>query len=96
MCYISLRKLEPSFSLRVLTLAGNSYQVPIKIYKNRQMVLACNWILHLSRERSVRNFGKEVGKLFMETFQDEGLAFQKKEDWHKIGLVNRGYIRFLK
>ena len=88
----ALHNISPSVETKRRRVGGATLQVPIEVREHRKIYLGIKWLLDESRLRS----GEKTmeGKLAHEAIaasKEEGRAFKKKIDMHKMTESNRAY-----
>jgi small subunit ribosomal protein S7 len=91
----ALHNISPTVETKRRRVGGATLQVPIEVREHRKIYLAIKWLLDEARSRS----GEKTmeGKLAYEIIaasKEEGKAFKKKVDMHKMAESNRAFSHF--
>lgn len=91
---LALNNVGPLTEVRSRRIGGATYQVPREVKPNRRMALAMRWIVAAARgKKGVAMGSKLAEELFLAT-KNEGEAFKKKENTHKMAEANRAFAHF--
>jgi ribosomal protein S7 len=95
--YSIIQNVKPSIEVRKVRVARNRYQVPAIIPKKRQETLAIRWIIESGRKRKQntnKEFSECLAQEFVDSFNKQGQARQKRDDLHKTAESNRAFLRY--
>lgn len=92
----SLQNVLPYLEVRKVRVSGKTRQVPSTVQKNRQQTVAMRWLIEAARKRQKRNhrFSDALALEFLEAFEKQGGARQKRNELHKIAHGNRTFLRY--
>lgn len=94
---IAINNVKPSLEVRKVRIAGTTYQVPAILDKKKSISQAIRWIIESARTRKNRSkstFSVCLAEEFLDAFQKQGKARQKRDQLHNIASANRAYIRY--
>lgn len=94
---IAINNVKPSLEVRKVRIAGTTYQVPAILEKKKSISQAIRWIIESARTRKNRSkstFSVCLAEEFLDAFQKQGKARQKRDQLHNIASANRAYIRY--
>ena len=74
--------------------SGSTYQVPLEIRAERRQTLGLRWIVLYARARSERTMQERLAGEILDACNQQGSAFKKKEDVHKMAEANKAFAHF--
>lgn len=86
-----IRNIMPQIEVRPKRVGGSIYQVPVEVKPERQQTLAIRWVLAATRGKKGAPMSKKLADEIMAASAEEGNAFKKKEDVHKMAKANRAF-----
>lgn len=90
----ALRNVSPAMEVRSRRVGGANYQVPREVRPERRTALAMRWIITAARSRSGQPMAKSLAEELVAAANEEGIAFKKKEDTHKMAEANKAFAHF--
>jgi small subunit ribosomal protein S7 len=87
----ALENAKPSMEVRSKRIGGSVYQIPIEVKIKRQLSLSIRWILEGARKKKGMPMFKRLSGVLLDTFNETGYAFQKKEDAHRMAQANKTF-----
>jgi len=90
----AIRNVSPSVEVRSRRVGGANYQVPREVRQERRQALAMRWIITAARAKSGAAASKFYAEEILAASREEGTAFKKKEDTHKMAEANRAFAHF--
>jgi small subunit ribosomal protein S7 len=90
----ALRNVGPSVEVRSRRVGGANYQVPREVRPERRQALAMRWIINAARAKSGAPASKFYAEELIAASKNEGSAFKKKEDTHRMAEANRAFAHF--
>ena len=90
----ALRNVGPSVEVRSRRVGGANYQVPREVRPERRQALAMRWIINAARAKSGGPASKFYADELIAAANNEGTAFKKKEDTHRMAEANRAFAHF--
>jgi small subunit ribosomal protein S7 len=60
----------------------------------RKRSLAVKWLISYSRNRNERSMAQKLANEIMAAAKEEGAAFKKKEEVHKMAEANKAFSHF--
>ncbi len=91
----SIENIKPKVEVRSRRVGGANYQVPVPVKDYRQEALAIRWIIKAARgSRKSQDFASQLGQELVAAYNEEGSAFKKKEDTHKMAEANKAFAQF--
>lgn len=90
----ALENITPAVEVKSRRVGGATFQVPMEIRPSRKMSIAIKNLILYSRKRSGRSMAEKLSAEIMAAFKEEGGAYKKKEDTHKMAEANRAFAHF--
>jgi small subunit ribosomal protein S7 len=90
----ALRNVGPTVEVRSRRVGGANYQVPREVRPERRMALAMRWIITAARAKNGGPVSKFLADEIIAASRNEGTAFKKKEDTHRMAEANRAFAHF--
>ena len=73
---------------------GANYQVPLEVSPARRETLGLRWLTAYSRSRGEKTMAQRLAAEIMDAFNEQGGAFKRKEDMHRMAEANRAFAHF--
>jgi len=90
----AMKKLSPTLETRSRRVGGSSYQVPYEVTDDRQRTLALRWLMMGSRARNERTMAERLAAELMDACNEQGKAFEKRQDTHRMAEANRPFAHY--
>ena len=90
----AMANVAPQLEVKARRVGGATYQVPIEIRPERRQTLGLRWLVTYSRNRSERTMQEKLAGEIMDAANQQGSAFKKKEDVHKMAEANKAFAHF--
>lgn len=88
---MAIQNVSPTMETRSRRVGGANYQVPREVRAERRRSLAFRWILAAARGTKGKPMYKKLADELIAASKNEGAAFKKKEDTHKMAESNRAF-----
>ena len=89
-----MANIMPVLEVKARRVGGATYQVPLEIRPERRQTLGLRWLVTYSRNRSERTMQERLAGEIMDAANQQGSAFKKKEDVHKMAEANKAFAHF--
>lgn len=90
----ALSNVTPQVEVRSRRVGGANFQIPQPVRDNRKESLAMKWLIGYSRKRNERSMEQRLANEIMAAAKEEGAAFKKKEEVHKMAEANKAFSHF--
>lgn len=90
----ALNNIMPVLEVKARRVGGATYQVPIDVRPERRQTLGLRWLLNYARKRGERTMMERLAGEIMDASNEQGGAFKKKEDTHKMAEANRAFAHY--
>jgi len=86
--------VTPQVEVRSRRVGGANFQIPQPVRESRKESLAMKWLIGYSRKRNERSMEQRLANEIMAAAKEEGAAFKKKEEVHKMAEANKAFSHF--
>ena len=90
----ALSNVTPILEVKARRVGGATYQVPIEIREDRKQSLAIRWLVEYARKRNEHSMEARLAGEIMDAINNQGGAFKKKEDTHKMAEANKAFAHY--
>lgn len=90
----ALNNVTPQIEVRSRRIGGATYQIPSEIRQERKTSLAMKWLIQFARQRKEKTMAENLAAEIIAASKEEGGAFKKKEDTHKMAEANKAFAHF--
>lgn len=90
----ALANVSPTVEVRSRRVGGATFQIPQEIRPERRTAMGIKWLIEYSRKRNEKSMGQKLAAEIVAAAKEEGAAFKKKEDVHKMAEANKAYSHF--
>ncbi len=90
----AIDNVTPSVEVRSRRVGGATFQIPQEVRPNRRVSLAMKWLIRYSRERNEKEMKERLANEILAAANEEGGAFKKKEDTHRMAESNKAFSHF--
>ncbi|MBN2743728.1 small subunit ribosomal protein S7 [Breznakibacter xylanolyticus] len=90
----SLENITPSVEVKSRRVGGATFQVPTEIRPARKVSISIKNMILYSRKRSGKSMSEKLSAEIVAAYNQEGAAYKRKEDMHKMADANRAFAHF--
>lgn len=90
----ALTNVMPNVEVRSRRVGGATFQIPQEIRPERKVALSIKWLISYARARSEKSMPQKLAGEIIAAAKEEGAAFKKKEDTHRMAEANKAYSHF--
>jgi small subunit ribosomal protein S7 len=90
----ALANVTPQVEVRSRRVGGSTFQIPTEIRPDRKVSMAMKWMILYSRRRNEKSMAQKLAGEIVAAAKEEGAAFKKKEDVHKMAEANKAFSHF--
>lgn len=90
----ALANVTPAVEVRSRRIGGATFQIPSEIRPGRKVSIGMKNLISFSRKRHEKSMGKKLAGEILAAYKDEGAAFKKKEDTHRMAEANKAFSHF--
>jgi small subunit ribosomal protein S7 len=90
----ALANVTPSVEVRSRRVGGATFQIPSEIRPGRKQSIGMKNMVKFARNRHEKSMQEKLAGEIMAAFKEEGAAFKKKEDMHRMAEANKAFSHF--
>lgn len=90
----ALKNVTPAVEVRSRRVGGATFQIPQQIRDERKESLAMKWMISFARKRNDKTMAQRLANEIIAGAKEEGGAFKKKEDSHRMAEANKAFSHF--
>lgn len=90
----ALENITPHVEVKSRRVGGATFQVPMEIRPERKVAVSMKNLILYARKRSGRSMAEKLSAEIMAAFNNEGGAYKKKEDTHRMAEANKAFAHF--
>ncbi|MCD4698553.1 MAG: 30S ribosomal protein S7 [Bacteroidales bacterium] len=90
----ALTNVTPAVEVRSRRIGGATFQIPSEIRPGRKMSIGMKNLIGFSRKRHEKSMAQKLAGEIMAGSKEEGAAFKKKEDTHRMAEANKAFSHF--
>ena len=90
----AVSNVTPGVEVKSRRVGGATFQIPTPIRDSRKQSLAMKWLIGFARKRNERSMSQKLAAEIMAAAKEEGAAFKKKEDTHRMAEANKAFSHF--
>jgi small subunit ribosomal protein S7 len=90
----ALNNVTPAVEVRSRRVGGATYQIPSPVREGRKQSLAMTWLIGYARKRNEKSMAQRLANEIIAASKEEGAAFKKKEDMHRMAEANKAFSHF--
>ena len=90
----ALENVTPQVEVKSRRVGGANFQVPTEVRPERKMSLSMKNMILYARKRSGRSMAEKLAAEILAAYNNEGAAFKRKEDMHKMAEANKAFAHF--
>jgi small subunit ribosomal protein S7 len=90
----ALENVTPNVEVRSRRVGGATFQIPQEIRASRKLSLGMKWMILAARKRNDKSMAQKLANEVVAAFNNEGGAYKKKEDTHRMAEANKAFSHF--
>ncbi len=90
----SLENVMPNVEVRSRRIGGATFQIPHPVREDRRVSLGMKWMIGFARKRNEKTMHQKLSAEILAAYKEEGAAFKKKQDTHKMAEANKAFSHF--
>jgi len=91
---IALENVTPQVEVKSRRVGGATFQVPTEVRPERKQSLSMKNLILYARKRVGKGMSDKLAAEIMAAYNQEGGAFKRKEDMHKMAEANKAFAHF--
>ena len=90
----ALDNITPLVEVKSRRVGGANFQVPIEVRADRKISISMKNLILYARKRSGKSMSDKLAAEILAAYNEEGGAFKRKEDMHKMAEANKAFAHF--
>jgi small subunit ribosomal protein S7 len=90
----ALANVTPAVEVRSRRVGGATFQIPSEIRPSRKMSIGMKNLILYARKRHEKSMAEKLAGEILAAYREEGSAFKKKEDTHRMAEANKAFSHF--
>ena len=90
----ALENIKPVLEVKARRIGGATYQVPLEIRADRRQTLGLRWLVGYARKRHEKTMADKLAGEIMDALNQNGGAYKKKEEVHKMAEANKAFAHY--
>ena len=90
----ALENVMPHVEVRSRRIGGATFQIPHPVREDRRVSLGMKWMIGAARKRNEKTMQQKLAGEIMAGYKEEGSAYKKKQDTHKMAEANKAFSHF--
>jgi len=90
----AVENITPSVEVRSRRIGGATFQIPQPIRDARKLSMAMKWMIGYARKRNDKTMSQKLASEIVAAYKEEGAAFKKKQDTHRMAEANKAFSHF--
>ena len=90
----ALENVTPQVEVKSRRVGGATFQVPTEIRPDRKESISMKNLILYARKRGGKTMADKLAAEIVDAYNDQGGAFKRKEDMHKMAEANRAFAHF--
>jgi small subunit ribosomal protein S7 len=90
----ALDNITPQVEVKSRRVGGATFQVPMEIRGDRKISISMKNLISFARKRTGHSMAERLAAEVMAAYNQEGGAFKRKEDTHRMAEANKAFAHF--
>ena len=90
----ALDNITPQVEVKSRRIGGATFQVPTEIRPDRKESISMKNMIAFSRKRGGKSMADKLAAEIMDAYNNQGGAYKRKEDMHRMAEANRAFAHF--
>lgn len=90
----ALDNITPQVEVKSRRIGGATFQVPTEIRTDRKQSISMKNLILYARKRSGKSMSEKLAAEIMDAYNNQGGAYKRKEDMHRMAEANRAFAHF--
>ncbi len=89
-----LENITPTVEVKSRRIGGATFQVPTEIRPDRKESISMKNIILFARKRGGHSMAEKLAAEIVDAYNNQGGAFKRKEEMHRMAEANRAFAHF--
>ena len=90
----ALDNVMPNVEVRAKRIGGATFQIPHPVREDRRISLGMKWMIGAARNRNEKTMDAKLSAELLAAYKEEGTAYKKKQDTHRMAEANKAFSHF--
>ena len=90
----ALENITPQVEVKSRRVGGATFQVPTEIRPDRKESISMKNLIAFARKRGGKSMADKLAAEILDAYNEQGGAFKRKEDMHRMAEANRAFAHF--
>ena len=90
----ALDNITPQVEVKSRRIGGATFQVPTEIRADHKESISMKNMILFARKRGGKGMAEKLAAEIMDAYNNQGGAFKRKEDMHRMAEANRAFAHF--
>ena len=90
----ALENVTPQVEVKSRRVGGATFQVPTEIRPDRKESISMKNLINFARKRGGKTMAEKVAAEIMDAYNQQGGAFKRMEEMHRMAEANRAFAHF--
>jgi small subunit ribosomal protein S7 len=90
----ALDNVTPQVEVKSRRIGGATFQVPTEIRPDRKESIAMKNLIAFARKRGGKSMAEKLASEIVDAFNNQGGAYKRKEDMHRMAEANSAFAHF--
>ena len=90
----ALDNITPQVEVKSRRIGGATFQVPTEIRPDRKESISMKNLIAFARKRGGKTMADKLAAEIIDAFNNQGGAYKRKEDMHRMAEANRAFAHF--
>ena len=90
----ALENVTPQVEVKSRRIGGANFQVPIEVRPDRKISVSMKNLILYSRKRAGRSMAEKLSAEILAAYNEEGAAYKRKEEVHRMAEANKAFAHF--
>ena len=90
----ALENITPQVEVKSKRIGGATFQVPTEVRAERKISISMKNLVLYSRKRAGKSMAEKLCGEIMAAYNNEGAAFKRKEEMHRMAEANKAFAHF--
>ena len=90
----ALDKITPQVEVKSRRIGGATFQVPSEIRPSHEESISMKNMILFARKRGGKSMAEKLAAEILDAYNEQGGAFKRKEDLHRMAEANRAFAHF--
>ncbi len=90
----ALANVTPNVEVKSRRIGGATFQIPTEIPPSRKQSIGMKNLIKFSRKRHEKSMSAKLAGEIMAAYKEEGAAYKRKEETHRMADANKAFSHF--